>query len=269
MAITPDTLNNSTTFLWNVPQEVADRTDVNEVRIWRSTTSENSNYSLIDTIETPSGSNIVTSYTDTTPGLAVRRGFYLVTFAAGEIGPSGPTGPITYESNYNTTYYYPLPRELRLIESIRRSMPAVVANCGVGLNNSDYMVGLRLALGIFNAYPPQTYFSFSNFPASHEYFIIGLAQLTTLASRFLPISIRDWAYSEPGGVVMTIDRGAKINQALTIIGNIYTQYLPLVKLDFSSDFPTGVGTIQLPLGMGGVVSRGLLNVLDIFTATGR
>ena len=68
---------------------------------------------------------------------------------------------------------------------------------------------------------------------------------------------------------MQVDRGAKINQALQIIGNIYTQYLPLVKLDFSDQFPTGVGTIQLPLSMGGVVSRGLLNVLDIFTATGR
>jgi hypothetical protein len=261
MPATPDSLGTATTILWNVPQEIASRTDINKIKIWRSQTSENDGYTLLNTIDTGAGANMVTSYIDAT--LPTRSAFYLVTFAT-------ITGPTTdFESNYNTTYYYPLPRELRLIESIRRSMPDVISKCGIGLNDSDYMVGLRLALGIFNSYPPETYFNLKNFPASHEYFLIGLASLTTLASRFLPISIRDWAYSEPGGVVMTVDRGAKINQALQVIGQVYTQYLPLVKLDFSDQLPTGVGTIQLPLSMGGVVSRGLLNVLDIFTATGR
>jgi hypothetical protein len=258
MPATPDSLGTATTILWNVPQEIASRTDVDKIKIWRSQTSENDGYSLLATIDTGSGSSIVTSYIDAT--LPTRTAFYLVTFVSTSA---------TFESNYNTTYYYPLPRELRLIEAIRRSMPDVISKCGIGLNDSDYMVGLRLALGIFNSYPPETYFNLNNFPASHEYFLIGLASLTTLASRFLPISIRDWAYSEPGGVVMTVDRGAKINQALQVIGQVYTQYLPLVKLDFSDQLPTGVGTIQLPLSMGGVVSRGLLNVLDIFTATGR
>lgn len=264
MPATPDTLGNATDILWNVPKEVSDRTDIDHVKIWRSQTSENQGYTLLDTIDTGSGTGIVTSYVDNT--LPTRTAYYLVTFTA---GPTGGTGPADYESNYNTTYFYPLPRELRLIESIKRSMPEVISRCGVGLNDSDYMVGLQLALQIFNSYPPETYFRLDNFPKTHEYFLIGLASLTTLASRFLPISIRDWAYSEPGGVVMTVDRGAKINQALQVIGQVYTQYLPLVKLDFSSEFPTGLGTIQLPLSMGGVVSRGLLNVLDIFTATGR
>ena len=35
------------------------------------------------------------------------------------------------------------------------------------------------------------------------------------------------------------------------------------------DSPMGVGTVSLPISMGGNVSRGLLNVLDIFQATGR
>ncbi len=256
MGATPDTLGNSTQILWNVPEEISARTDINQVKVWRSQTSENEGYQLLDTISTAPGTAIVTTYVDAT--LPTRTAFYLVTFAA----PG-------FESNYATTYYYPLPRELRLIEAIKRSMPAVIAKSGVGLNDSDYMVGLQLAVQMFNSYPPQTYFRLADFPASHEYFLVGLASLTTLASRFLPISIRDWAYSEPGGVVMTVDRGQKINAALQVIAQVYTQYMPLVKMDFSSEFPTGLGTIQLPLSMGGVVSRGLLNVLDIFTATGR
>lgn len=258
----PSVLGHGTAILWNVPAEISARTDIDGITIWRSTDGENVGYTGLAQIPTGSGSNIITSYTDDT--LADRAAYYLVTFTA---GVSGATG--YYESSYATTYFYPTPRELRLIETVKRSMPEVISRCGVGLNDSDYMVGLKLAVQIFNTYPPETYFSLSTFPRSHEYFLIGLAQLTTLASRYLPISIRDWNYSEPGGVVMQVDRGARINQALQIIGNVYSQYLPMVKLDFASDFPTGVGTIQLPLSMGGVVSRGLLNCLDIFTASGR
>ena len=268
MAITPESLGLTSGVMWNVPQEIATRTDINHIKIWKSTTSECAGYILLTTIDTGAGGNIVTSYVDATQ--APNTASYLITFVASTPAVAPATEPtVTYESNYATTYPYPTPRELRLIEAVKRAMPDVLTKCGVGLSDSDYMVGLNLALGIFNTYPPETYFRLCDLPRSHEYFIVGLAQLTTLASRFLTISIRDWNYSEPGGVVMAVDRGAKINQALQIIGQVYTQYLPLVKLDFSSDLPTGVGTIQLPLSMGGVVSRGLLGVLDIFTATGR
>lgn len=258
MGITPDILGTQSGVMWNIPQEISTRTDIDKIKIWRSTTSECEGYTLLATIDTPSGANMVTSYIDST--LPPKSAYYLVTFVS---------TASSFESNYATAYPYPSPREIRLIEAVKRAMPDVIARCGVGLSDSDYMVGLNLAVGIFNTHPPETSFRLCDFPKSHEYFLVGLAQLTTLASRFLSISIRDWAYSEPGGVVMTVDRGAKINQALQIIGQVYTQYLPLVKLDFSSEFPTGVGTIQLPISMGGVVSRGLLNVLDIFTATGR
>jgi hypothetical protein len=155
---------------------------------------------------------------------------------------------------------------MRLVEMIRRSMPEVIIRSGAGLNESDYLAGLHLAIGMFNSYPPETYFRLDNFPKSHEYFLVGLATLTTLASRFLTLSIRDWNYSEPGGVVMQIDRGAKINQALQIITQIYTANIGLVKLDFAGDYAgMGLGTISLPLGYGSTISRGSLNILDIFS----
>ena len=262
MPATPDALGTATSVLWNIPAEVSSNPSIDNVKVWRSQSSENTGYTFLADVPRVTGAAIPTSYVD--PTIANRQAFYLVTFTAGASG-----SPEYYESSYNTTYFYPTPRELRLIETIKRSMPEVISRCGVGLNDSDYMVGLRLAVQIFNTYPPETHFTWENFPSSHEYFLIGLAQLTTLASRYLPLSIRDWSYSEPGGVVMQVDRGAKISQAIQIISNVYSQYLPIVKLDFSSDFPTGVGTVQLPLSMGGVVSRGMLNVLDIFTATGR
>ena len=265
MAFLPSDLGTSTGTMWNIPKEISDRPDINRVRVWRSTTGENSGYTLLDTLTCTPGPGIVSQYVDST--VAVRSAAYLVTFAVA--GATG-TDPLAYESSYNTAYYAPLPKELRLLESVKRAMPDVIVRSGVGLSDSDYMVGLYMAIQVFNTYPPQTYFTLQNFPRTHEYFLIGLAQLFTIASRFLPISIRDWNYSEPGGVVMQVDRGAKMTQALQIIGNTYTAYLPMVKLDFSDSFSTGVGTTPLAIGMGGgPVSRGILNILDLFTSVAR
>lgn len=267
MSPNPSILGSQIGVLWNIPKEISDRTDINYVRVWRSS-SENEGYTLIAATGCTSGTGIPTTYIDS--GKTTRDSYYLVTFGVGATGATGATGPeLSYESNYNSTYFYPYPKELRLIEIVKRSMPDVIIRSGVGLTDADYMVGLNLAVQIFNSYPPETYYNLSNFPTTHEYFVVGLAQLTTLASRFLTISIRDWSYSEPGGVVMQIDRGAKINQALQIIGNVYTQYLPLVKLDFGSENACAAGTIPLPLSLGSTLSRGMLNCLDIFNAVGR
>ena len=248
MGCEPTQLGQGVTVNWTIPKEVSDRTDVDLVRVFRSA-AEDSGYAKIDDIAYPRK-----TYSDIAGN---RSKHYLVTFAA-SMG--------AYESCYHLTFFRPTPRQARIIEQIRRAMPKVIQDT---MTDEDYLNGLNLAVQIFNVYPPQTYFNLDNFPLDYEYFLVGLGQLTALASRFLPLSIRDWRYSEPGGIVMDIDRGAKINAAMEIITNTYTQYLPLVKLDFAAESPMGLGTIQLPLSMGGVVSRGLLNVLDIFTATGR
>ena len=248
----PTSLGSGVTVNWTVPKEIASRADIDKVNIFRSG-SENDGYIKIDDVPY-SQANPTTSFFDS---YGAREAFYLVTFA----------GTMTqYESCYHITFFRPNPREARLIEQIKRATPTIIQET---MTDEDYLNGLNLAVQIFNAYPPQTYFTLSGFPPNAEFFLIGLAQLTALTSRFLPLSIRDWRYAEPGGIVMDIDRGAKINAALEIITKTYTQYLPLVKLDYSSEFSMGLGTIQLPISMGGTVSRGLLNCLDIFTATGR
>jgi hypothetical protein len=246
----PSTLGIGTDIKWTVPAEIAARTDIDSVRIWRSNV-ENANYTELDQILYSQSSSC---YNDPTGSRGL---FYLVTFVS-SLAP--------FESPWHITFFPPLPYEAKLIEQIRRATPEVIART---MTDEDFLNGLNLAVQIFNTYPPETSFSLSSFPRSHQAYLIGLAQLTALTSRFLPISIRDWTYSEPGGTAMNIDRGAKINAAMEIITKVYTQYLPLIKLDFAWDSPMGVGTVQLPLSMGGAVSRGLLNVLDIFTATGR
>lgn len=242
----PTDLKSGVQVNWTIPLEISSRTDIDRIRIYKSG-NEDSGYLLLDDI--PAGTPLLTRYFDTAGN---RDHYYLVTFVA---------SMSNYESHFHTTFFMPTPREARLIEQIKRSMPAIIQPT---LITDDYLSGLAVAVQMFNVYPPQTYFTLDTFPASHEFFIVALAQMTSLANRYLVISIRDFRYSEPGGVVMDQDRGSRINEALAIISRSFTQILPLVKLDFSDDLPMGLGTVPLPLSMGGQMSSSMLNLLDIF-----
>jgi len=255
MGILPTQLGTGTSVAWTIPKAIASRTDLDKINVYRSQ-SQNSGYSLLTSIPSGPPNALATSFFDTSPGNSDSM-YYLVTFVS---------TASTFESSFHITYFALLPSEILMIEHLKRSVPPVIQPF---LQDDDYVNGLNLAVQIFNAYPPQTNFTLENFPKSHMVFVDGLAMILTLASRFLTISIRDFRYSEPGGVVMDINRGEKISEAINNIMKVYTQYLPLIKLDFSAEFPTALGTVQLPLSMGGVVSRGLLNILDIFTAVGR
>lgn len=253
---TPSQLNNGVVIFWNIPEEIKNNSNIDTVKVYRSEI-ENSDYKLIDTLTFQPG-NIPNTYNDVN---GTRKHFYLVTFGISSTG---------YESSYNIAYFAPLPKELRLIELVKRSFPDLLHKTEFfnKLTDYDYLAGLNLAVQMFNVYPPQTNYNLLNFPKSHEFFIVGFSQLLILASRFFPISIKDWDYSEPGGVTMRMNRGEKVNQAISIIKDIYVQWLPLVKLDFSSELPVGFGTVPLPLSMGGAISRGALNILNIFNMGG-
>lgn len=255
MAILPSQLGTGTAISWTIPKEIAARTDLDVIKIFRSN-HQNDNYVLVSSIPSGAAGSLTTSYVDSSDDNG-RTKYYLVSFVSSSS---------SFESTFHITFFPPNPSEARLIELVKRSMPPVLQGT---LTDEDYLNGLNMAIQIFNVYPPETYFTLDNFPKTHYFFIIGLAQMLSLASRYLVLSIRDFRYSEPGGVVMDIDRGSKINDAIGIITKVYTQYLPLVKLDFAADSPTALGTVSLPLSMGGMVSRGLLNILDIFTAVGR
>lgn len=255
MPITPGQLGTGSPVSWTIPKEISVRVDIDSIKVWRSS-SIDSGYSVVETISFGAAGALETSFLDTTAGNS-RDSFYLVTFVS---------TASAFESPYHITFFPPLPSEAILVEKIRRSVPEVIR---ATLTDEDYLNGLGLAVQIFNVYPPETGFTLATFPKSHEFFIIGIGSLLALSSRYLVLSIRDFRYSEPGGVVMDIDRGAKINEALTIITKVYTQYLPLVKLDFAADSALGLGTVQLPLSAGGMISRSALSILDIFTAVGR
>lgn len=254
--VTPLDLNSGVVVKWIVPEEVKSLS-INLVKIYRSF-KENEGYQLLNSIQTQP-SSIVDEYKDPE---GKRDYYYLVTFCNSENN---------YESNYQITYFYPTPYEMKLIYRIKSSMPDVLRNNKFfsSLNDLDYLNGINLALSFFNMYPPQTNFRLENFPRRYDFLLFSLSLMFLIMSKYLPVSVKDWSYSEPGGVSMNITRGEKFSQAISIINENVGKFLPLIKMDLSSNLIVGVGTIPLPLSLGGIIPQGVMNVLDIFTAVGR
>jgi hypothetical protein len=93
------------------------------------------------------------------------------------------------------------------------------------------------------------------------------AQITVCMLKYLGIGIRDFSYSDMG-LSLNIDRGEKIRNAMKDIMDFYNKIFELAKMNFMSQ-GVGVGTLQLPISIGGNLNRGLLNILDIFQSLGR
>lgn len=253
----------STQINWTIPPSIAGQANYDQIQIYRST-SEANPYFLIATV--PSGiancpPAFITSYVDSSAENG-RDKFYTIKFFDSVANQA---------SGYNPAFLDLTPKEARLVYLLREMLGTVLTadpNTGKQFTDQELLVGLNFALGAFNIYPPVTCFTIENFPCcGYEAMLMYLAQLFTLMNKYLGLSINDFSYSD-NGLSLNIDRGAKINQALTNVQKIVNDLLALIKLEFAFQGES-VGTMQLPVGIGGVMSRGVSNILDIFNSMGR
>jgi hypothetical protein len=244
-------LFNGTRIFWQIPECYQSRTDFNKIEVFRSA-SENRDYSLIATLDAHwdvTGS-WVTYYSDISTGNS-RDKWYLITL-------------LNSNTNEESAFIIPVkeltPREKRLTQQILATIPDIIQT---RLDDNALRQGLLLSLQLFNLQSPETNFNLDNFPMTHEMFLVLGGSVTTLLTRYLTISIRDFNYSVPGGISLTVDRGSKINAAIQENMKIVNQLLKLAKLEFAYD-GEGLGTVQLPLSLGGMVSRGIMNLFNVF-----
>ena len=168
------------------------------------------------------------------------------------------------ESKYYLTWKSPTPKETRLIQFVRGFVTPWVSQF---LTDDDIRGGIILAMNYINLQPPQTSFTLDSFPTLYEPLLYMGAGIFTLLFKYLNIAITDFNYSD-NGLSLNVDRGAKVKQAIDQLLAMYNQMLSLSKLEFSWG-GSSVGTVQLPIGLGGNIQRGIMNVLDIFTSVGR
>jgi len=234
------------TVFWSVSDQVKADPAFTKVRIYSSGT-EQTGYGLVAELDSKTGEDYVTTYTDQTGDSLF---FYIVRYY----------DPISNSQTGIITAFQELtPREVRLITQLKTFVPAVMAQT---TTDNDLRQVLLLALNSFNIYPPETGFDVMTFPRSYEAPWLQLSQITFLGYRYLGIAIRDFNYSD-NGQSLTVDRGSKIDNIMSKLLADYNATIKLVKLNFVPG-PGVVGTNMLPFPN----LRGQLNVLDIFNSIG-
>lgn len=244
---------------WVVPQDILAATPAfyDKIIVLKSA-SENTGYNSITSIPSAdSFGNFITSYVDITESnLAKDSRYYLVQFEKTSTPPS--------LSKFFPTFFGLTPRELRLTAALRTYLSPYIAN---RLTDDDLRQGYQLALQAFNITPPLTAFTIDTFPKEYEPLLQAGAQIYSLLFRYLGVAITDFGYGDQG-LSLTIDRGAKVKQATDQLLAVYNGLVTTAKLEFSYE-GAGMGTLQLPISLGGNLNRGILNVLDVFTSLGR
>jgi len=158
------------------------------------------------------------------------------------------------------------PREKRLILYIKSWIPEILKP---DLTDFDIAFSLRLAINDFVIHPPETpeFADIDSFPATYEQFLIVGTQVKLAQLKYLKLGIRDFSYSDMG-FSLNVQRGEKIAKAIEDLNRQWINTIDKAKWNFISQ-GLGLGTIPLPISIGGSISRGVLNVLDLFTAMGR
>ena len=236
---------------WKIPEYLKTETQYSVQEIWKSS-SENKNYTLVDTIPLldVSGNYIETYYDQTfDPHIT----WYLVTLA--DPIPGGQ------ESSFIQAVLDLTPRESRLVEQLRSYMPPIINKY---TSNVVFRQALMIGLAKFNSVQPVSSFDLNNYPYEWEALLIYASQIAVVIGQYLPISIRDFSYS---GVTpsITIDRASKLQQQVALLDSYFEKVIMPLKFDLlmSPGVVQSLGTFNLPLSLGSRLAPGLLNIFDL------
>ena len=161
------------------------------------------------------------------------------------------------------------PKELRLVESLRKMLDPIISSDILQdgtmrpMEDVDLMMGINMSLGFWNTYPPTTEFTLDSFPKNYEYILLMFAQYFTLLNKMLGLELRDFSYS---------DNGLSLNQSFTpAIQNALAQILgflnPLLqktKMEFSVGSASFLGSTMFSIGMNGRMGTFPIDLLQMF-----
>lgn len=215
------------TIEWLVPNSLNPNLTYS-INVYKSTTFEDDVYNQIDSISA-GPSNSTNTYVD---GNGDPSFFYLVRYV--------PSGGV--EGSNVLARVQPSVREQRLRDKIYGMLPEVI-QIRIDGNRTQIRDALRSSLGMVNAYAPVTDYTITNIPQSYETAIEFGAQMLLYLEGLLQISIRDFGYGV-SGISLNIDRGAKINQALTMLTAYWNDYMKYAKF---RDYPDAIGLGSLAI----------------------
>lgn len=235
---------------WHFPFDLP--VNFTKQRILRSG-QENGSYNIVREIDVFSNSIPVSNFIDPTGN---PQSFYIVKFY-------DPNSKLEF-NDFVLGFFPPTPREKRFRIWLDEWAPEVMKP-----ELTDFVVGqsIRYSINTYNLIPAFTNFNISSLPEADEQFIIVGAKVWLIYLKYLKLSIRDFSYSDMG-LTLNIDRGTKMNQALEQLNKMYSEFVKPAKWRYTPQ-GVGLGSVYLPVSMGAQISRGALNILDIFNAMGR
>ncbi len=244
---------------WGIPATILNNEQYTSINIYRGSNENNlESYKLIANIDRWRNNNLedeVSSYTDATGS---NTQYYFVKYKT-------DSGSL---SKMLLTVFELTPKQLRWVTQLRSMLDPIITSIILKdgtlspMTDEDLMLGINMAIGFFNAYPPVTEFNDATFPrGGYETIMLFYAQYFTLMSKMLGLSLRDFSYSD-NGLSLNQQFSPAIQAAMSKIMELLNPLIAKTKMEFSIDLGTGLGSTMYAVGMNGRLG---FYPMDLFT----
>lgn len=245
---------------WSIPYTILQNANYTTINIYRGTNENDfSSYSVIANINrwaNDDPTQEIDTYVDPTGSTSY---YYYVRYKTNE----------NILSKVLLTVFDLTPKQLRWVNSLRKLLDPIVTSDILQdgtmrpMEDTDMIMGINMAMGFWNTYPPVTEFTIDTFPKDYESFIFMSAQYFVILSKMLGLELRDFSYS---------DNGLSLNQSFTpAIQNALQQILgylnPLLqktKMEFSTGSVSFLGSAQYAISMNGRMGAFPIDLISMF-----
>lgn len=161
------------------------------------------------------------------------------------------------------------PKELRWVGQLRKMLDPIITSDILQdgtmrpEQDVDLLIGIKMALGFWNSYPPTTEHTITNFPKEYEYILLMFAQYFSILNKSLGLQLRDFSYSD-NGLSLNQQFTPAIQNALSNIMGFLQPLMQKTKMEFSSGSAAWLGSAQYAIGTSGRMGMFPIDLLMMF-----
>ena len=246
---------------WSIPYNILQDPKYTLINIYRGTDESNNNsYSIINTIDRWIDGNKLKEVDTFTDAEGNETSYYYYVKYTNENGDLSKTLLTTFELN---------PRQLRWVNQLRKMLDPIISSDILAdgtmrpMEDVDLMMGINMALGFWNTFPPTTNFNTDTFPKEYEYMLLMFAQYFTILTKMLGLELRDFNYSD-NGLSLNQQFTPAIQNALAQILGFLNPLLQKTKMEFSLGSAGYLGSAQFAVGLNGRLGTYNINMFEMF-----
>lgn len=244
---------------WSIPYNILQDDSYTTINIYKGKNENDDNFTLLTNIDrwvNNDKTQEVDSYTD-------ESGNEIYCYYVRYKKDNGALSKIlltTFELNL---------KQLRLVNSLRKMMDPIITSDILQdgtmrpMEDVDLMMGINMALGFWNTFPPVTEFNLASFPKDYEYILLMFAQYFTLLNKMLGLELRDFSYSD-NGLSLNQQFTPAIQNALAQILGFLNPLLQKTKMDFSMGSASYLGSTMFSVGINGRLGQYPLDIISLF-----